>query len=112
MTDNAQTRDVSKAGLSFFSSKVFRVGEEIYLVLPFAANQVLVLTKAKLIWPSLGTTGRDFGVAYLMQAWRGNLRGPCGPSRQKLLARRIRANIRAIGAHSGDFSVCAGPSRA
>jgi len=65
VTDIAQTRDVSKAGLCFFSAKVFGVGEEISLVLPFAANQVPVSTKAKIIWLALSTTGRYCGVAYL-----------------------------------------------
>ena len=67
VTDIAQTRDVSKAGLCFLTSKLFTVGEEIHMILPFAANSVPVESKAKIIWSNLaeGSAGRYYGVAYL-----------------------------------------------
>jgi hypothetical protein len=65
--DVAQTRDVAKAGLCFLSPKVFTVGEEIHMILPFAANSVPVESKAKIIWSNLaeGSASRYYGVFYL-----------------------------------------------
>ena len=63
--DVAQTRDVSKLGVCFYSTKVFNVGDEIYLVLPFAANSVPVETKGTIIWSEAAKTGRYFGVKYV-----------------------------------------------
>ncbi len=65
LLDIAQTRDVSKLGLCFFSTKVFNVGDEVSIVLPFAFNQVPVETKGKIIWSELSDSGRYFGVQYL-----------------------------------------------
>ncbi len=67
VTDVAQTRDVSKAGLCFLSTKLFTVGEEIHMILPFAANSVPVESKAKVIWTNLaeGSAARYYGVMYL-----------------------------------------------
>lgn len=65
MTDIAQTRDVSKGGLCFVSTKVFSVGDEVFITLPFADNQVPVETMGKLVWTSLGTSGRFYGVSYV-----------------------------------------------
>lgn len=63
--DVAQTRDVSKEGLCFFSRKVFNVNDEVAVTLPYALNQVPVLTKAKIVWSRLSTDGRYYGVMYL-----------------------------------------------
>jgi hypothetical protein len=63
--DIAQTRDVSKLGLCFFSSKVFNVGDEISIVLPFAFNQVPVETKGKIVWSELSQSGRYYGIQYI-----------------------------------------------
>src|SRR5574337_685203 len=46
----AQTRDVSKAGLCFVCSQRFQVGEDVYITLPFAANQAPVETKGRIVW--------------------------------------------------------------
>jgi PilZ domain len=63
--DVAQTRDVSKLGLCFFSNKVFSVGEEVSIVLPFSAGSVPVETKGKIIWSAPTTGGRYFGIEYV-----------------------------------------------
>ncbi len=63
--DIAQTRDVSKLGVCFFSAKVFNVGDEVSIVLPFAFNQVPVETKGRIIWSELSQSGRYFGVQYV-----------------------------------------------
>ena len=67
VTDIAQTRDVSKAGLCFLSNKIFTVSEEVHIILPFAANSVPVESKGKIVWSNLaeGSAGRYYGVSYL-----------------------------------------------
>ncbi|MGD0695399.1 MAG: PilZ domain-containing protein [Terriglobia bacterium] len=65
VTDVCQTRDVSKAGLSFISTQVFQVRDEIYVTLPFTDQAVPVETKSKVVWSAVGSSGRFYGVAYL-----------------------------------------------
>ena len=65
VVDVAQTRDVSKAGLSFFSTQVFPVGDEIYITLPFADGQSPVETRGKVVWSAPGSSGRFYGVSYV-----------------------------------------------
>jgi PilZ domain len=65
VTDIAQTRDVSKGGLCFLSTKVFNVGDELYITLPFADNQVPVETPAVVVWTRLAEDGRYYGACYL-----------------------------------------------
>lgn len=65
VSDIAQTRDVSKAGLCFLSTSRFGVGEEVFITLPFADNQVPVETKGRIVWISEGTAGRFHGVQYI-----------------------------------------------
>lgn len=62
--DVAQTRDVSKLGLCFLSAKVFSVGDEVSLVLPFTAGSVPVETKGRVIWSRPATGARYYGVEY------------------------------------------------
>lgn len=64
VSDIAQTRDVSKSGLCFVSSQRVQVGEEIYVTLPFASNQVPVETKGKIVWSAEGSGKRLYGVNY------------------------------------------------
>jgi hypothetical protein len=63
--DIAQTRDVSKAGLCFFSTQRFSIGEEIYVTLPYAKNQAHVETLARIVWAAEATSGRFYGVEYM-----------------------------------------------
>ncbi len=65
VTDVAQTRDVSKNGLCFFSTKVFSVSDEVSIILPFAFNQVPVETRGKVVWSEISESGRYYGVEYL-----------------------------------------------
>ena len=65
VVDIAQTRDVSKGGLSFVSSQRFSTGDEIYITLPYARNQAPMETKGKVIWVAEGTSSRFYGVQYL-----------------------------------------------
>jgi hypothetical protein len=61
----AQTRDVSKLGLCFVSSRRHQIGETVYITLPFAENQTPVETPAKVIWEAESPAGRFHGVCYL-----------------------------------------------
>ena len=61
----AQTHDVSKAGLCFISTERFSLGDEVFIVLPFADQQVPVETKGKVVWTADGSSGRFYGVMYL-----------------------------------------------
>jgi PilZ domain len=63
--DVAQTRDVSKLGLCFFSNKVFTVSEDVSIVLPFSAGSVPVETKGRIVWSAPTTGGRYYGVEYV-----------------------------------------------
>jgi len=65
IVDVAQTRDVSKAGLCFISTKRFSLADEIYITLPYSLNQAPVETKGKIIWAAEGNTGRFYGVEYI-----------------------------------------------
>lgn len=65
VSDIAQTRDVSKAGLCFLSTQLFQVGDEVYITLPFADNQAPVETKSKIIWSAESALGRFYGVRYM-----------------------------------------------
>jgi len=65
VADVCQTRDVSKAGISFVSSQIFNVRDEVYITLPFTDQSVPVETKSRVIWAAQGPAGRYYGVAYL-----------------------------------------------
>lgn len=65
VTDIAQTRNVSKGGLCFVSSKVFNVNDELFITLPFADNQTPVETPARVVWTRVGESGRFYGVCYI-----------------------------------------------
>jgi Tfp pilus assembly protein PilZ len=65
VTDIAQTRDVSKGGLCFLSSKIFNVADELFITLPFADNQAPVETLARVVWTQVGATTRFYGVCYV-----------------------------------------------
>lgn len=65
VSDIAQTRDVSKAGLCFVSAQRFQVGDEVYITLPFADLQTPVETKSQIVWSADGSVGRFYGVCYM-----------------------------------------------
>src|SRR5208282_1905602 len=65
VSDIAQTRDVSKAGLGFVSNQRFQVNDEVYITLPFIDRQVPVETKAKIIWTMEAPGGRLYGACYV-----------------------------------------------
>jgi hypothetical protein len=65
LVDVAQTRDVSKAGLCFISTKRFEVSDEVYITLPFASDQTPVETPGRIVWSAEGTVGRFYGVQYI-----------------------------------------------
>lgn len=65
VSDIAQTRDVSKAGLCFVSTQRFQLGDEVYITLPFADFQAPVETKAKIVWSAESSSGRFYGVSYM-----------------------------------------------
>jgi hypothetical protein len=63
--DVCQTRDVSKAGLSFVSPQIFSVRDEVFITLPFTDQSVPVETKSKIVWSASGSSGRFYGVMYM-----------------------------------------------
>jgi hypothetical protein len=65
VSEIAQTRDVSKAGLGFLSNQRYQVNDEVYITLPFVDRQVPVETKAKIIWTLEASVGRLYGVCYV-----------------------------------------------
>lgn len=65
VTDIAQTRNVSKGGLCFVSTKVFNVNDELFITLPFADNQAPVETPARVVWTRVAEAGRFYGVCYI-----------------------------------------------
>jgi Tfp pilus assembly protein PilZ len=65
VSEIAQTRDVSKAGLGFLSNQRYQVDDEVYITLPFVDRQVPVETKAKIIWTLEASVGRLYGVCYV-----------------------------------------------
>jgi hypothetical protein len=65
VVDIAQTRDVSKAGLCFISAQRFSPSDEVYITLPYAANQVPVETRGRIIWSAEGDLSRFYGVEYI-----------------------------------------------
>ena len=65
VTDIAQTRNVSKGGLCFVSTKVFNVDDELFITLPFADNQAPVETPARVVWTRVLESGRSYGVSYV-----------------------------------------------
>ena len=65
VTDIAQTRDVSKGGLCFFSTRIFNIGDEIFITLPFADNQAPVETMARIVWTTMVAAGRFYGSCYV-----------------------------------------------
>ena len=65
LTDIAQTRDVSKAGLCFVSTQSFQVGDEVQITLPFADLQTPVEAPARIIWLADGSVGRFYGASYI-----------------------------------------------
>ena len=67
VTDIAQTRNVSKGGLCFVSTRIFNVGDELFITLPFADNQTPVETLAKVVWTRVGKSGRYYGACYVKQ---------------------------------------------
>ena len=65
VTDIAQTRDVSKAGLCFLSAQRFSIRDDVYITLPYAKHQDPVEIKGRVIWSAEGTSGRFYGVEYV-----------------------------------------------
>lgn len=65
VSEIAQTRDVSKAGLGFLSAQRYQVSDEVYITLPFVDRQVPVETKGRIVWTSDTPQGRLCGVCYI-----------------------------------------------
>jgi hypothetical protein len=64
-SDIVQTRDVSKTGLCFVSSREFRVGGEVYIVFPFDEAKGPDETKGKVVWFARSSLGRLHGVSHV-----------------------------------------------
>ena len=64
VVDIAQTRDVSKSGLCFFSSQRFGLSDDVYVTLPYAPGHTPVETKGRIVWTAEGTAGRFYGLEY------------------------------------------------
>jgi hypothetical protein len=62
-TEVVRTKDASKSGVCFQSERRYRVGDEIYIVLPYAANEAPKETKAKVVWSH--TREGVYGASYV-----------------------------------------------
>ncbi len=62
--ETSQTRDVSKSGLCLFTSNSYRVGEEVYVTLPYADQRAPVETRGRIVWAATAPGGRYVGVKY------------------------------------------------
>jgi hypothetical protein len=62
--DAVQTRDVSKTGLCFVSSRDFKVGDVVVIDIPFSDRPVPSATKGTILWSTQSTLGRIHGVNY------------------------------------------------
>ena len=58
-----QTLDVSKSGLCFVGRQLYKVHEEIFLLLPFDRNRTPVATRGRIIWSREGRGGRLYGIS-------------------------------------------------
>ena len=65
VSEIAQTRNVSKGGLCFLSSRIHNVDDELFITLPFADNQTPVETPARVVWTRMAESGRLYGVCYI-----------------------------------------------
>ena len=64
-TEMVQTVDASKSGLCVASKKVYQIGEEIHITLPFAEGQLPSEKKGKIVWRREGSNGRLYGIKYV-----------------------------------------------
>ena len=65
VSEIAQTRNVSKGGLCFLSTRVLNVDDELFITLPFADSQTPVETRARVVWARMAESGRLCGVCYI-----------------------------------------------
>ncbi len=63
--DTVQTRDVSKTGLCFVSSRDFKVGDAVVIDIPFADAKGPAVTKGRILWSTPGALGHIHGVNYV-----------------------------------------------
>jgi hypothetical protein len=63
--DAVQTRDVSKTGLCFVSSRDFKVGDVVAIDIPFSDRPGPSEAKGKILWSTQGSLGRVHGVNYI-----------------------------------------------
>ena len=66
--DAVQTRDVSKTGLSFLSSREFKVGDVVVIDIPFADRPGPSEAKGKILWSTQSALGRVHGVNYVNES--------------------------------------------
>ncbi len=63
-TESVQTVDASKGGISFVSSSVFRVGEEVWFTLPFTTGDAPTESKGRIVRCESGPRGQLYAVSF------------------------------------------------
>jgi len=64
VVDAVQTLDVSKGGLAFVSSRDFKIGDSVFIGIPFADSKKTAETKGTILWSATTALGRTHGVNY------------------------------------------------
>ena len=64
-SEMVQTMDVSKSGFCFVSKQSYKVGDEIYVTLPYAENRAPSETKGRIMWSHQVAVGMLYGVMYV-----------------------------------------------
>ncbi len=67
-TETVQTLDVSKAGISFVSTRAYQLGEEVWFTLPFNSGTEPMETKGRIVRCQSGPRGQLYGVSFLADA--------------------------------------------
>lgn len=65
VVDAVQTLDVSKGGLAFVSSRDFKIGDSVFIGIPFADSKKTAETRATILWSAKTSLGRTHGVNYV-----------------------------------------------
>lgn len=68
VVDAVQTLDVSKGGLAFVSSRDFKIGDSVFVEIPFADTKKPAETKGTILWSARTPLGRTHGLNYVSAA--------------------------------------------
>lgn len=68
VVDAVQTLDVSKGGLAFVSPRDFKIGDSVFIAIPFADSKKPTEAKGTILWSAETSLGRTHGVNYVNAA--------------------------------------------